>query len=318
MTDNTNRRGPILFPPNSPQYQRMKYYSAIRTGLKHMSQSTTYLDVPTHMIDDNAFIIFQTKESADKKHSSLATIFSVWNTMVGSSLLTVPWAFSNSGIVLGIFISFVTFVIAYYTCSLYIRLGKNDSDFADTVYKYYGKKGWIVTMIFSNLLMFAVVIIYYELMSQALYPVIAAVLEWVFNTEDNLDTGLAFDRFSLFYTCIALSVILYPVVSKKDISLFVTVNSFGVIFVCITITFIFSYGFYSFSNTNFIISNDDNDVTSDSDDRNVSLFRSQFSSLAGMMTLGYFLHNISLSIVKENRNPEHNQRDVFIGYFLVF
>jgi sodium-coupled neutral amino acid transporter 9 len=173
-------------------------------------------------------------------------------------------------------------------------------------------------MMFSNLLMFAVVIIYYELMSQALYPVIAAVLEWVFNTEDNLDTGLAFDRFSLFYTCIALSVILYPVVSKKDISLFVTVNSFGVIFVCITITFIFSYGFYSFTNTNFIISNDDNDVKSDIDDRSVSLFRSQFSSLAGMMTLGYFLHNISLSIVKENRHPEHNQRDVFIGYFLVF
>jgi hypothetical protein len=35
--------------------------------------------------------------------------------MVGSSLLTIPWAFSNSGIVLGMFISFITFMIAFYT-----------------------------------------------------------------------------------------------------------------------------------------------------------------------------------------------------------
>lgn len=98
--------------------------------------------------------------------------------------------------------------------------------------------------------------------------------------------------------------------------MFIKINSFGVIFICIIVIFILSYGFYSFSNTTFVISNDDNDYESKT--RNISLFRNQFSSLAGMMTLGYFLHNISLSIVKENRNPENNLRDVFIGYLLVF
>jgi sodium-coupled neutral amino acid transporter 9 len=111
-------------------------------------------------------------------------------------------------------------------------------------------------------------------------------------------------------------VILYPIVSKKDISLFIKVNSYGVIFICITVVFILSYGFYSFTDTNFIISNADNDY--ESNVRNISLFRNKFSSLAGMMSLGYFLHNISLSIVRENRYPENNQRDLFMGYFLVF
>lgn len=98
--------------------------------------------------------------------------------------------------------------------------------------------------------------------------------------------------------------------------MFIKINSFGVIFICIIVIFILSYGFYSFSNTTFVISNDENDYEGKT--RNISLFRNQFSSLAGMMTLGYFLHNISLSIVKENRNPENNLRDVFIGYLLVF
>lgn len=191
----------------NPHYQRMKYYSAIKSGLKHMSKSTTYMDCPTHIIQDNAFVVFQGGSSSDLtgKHSSISTIFSVWNTMVGSSLLTIPWAFSNSGILLGIFISFVTFAIAFYTCNLYIKLARNDLDFSDTVYKYYGKYGWLITMAFSNFLMFAVVVIYYELMSQALFPVIAAIIEWIWGTEVSLDISFTLSKFSLAYTCIALT-----------------------------------------------------------------------------------------------------------------
>ena len=314
----SERRTPINITRESPHYHRLKYYSAIKSGLKHMSRSTTYMDVPTHVVEENAFVVFQgpAQDGNVKKHSSISTIFSVWNTMVGSSLLTIPWAFSNSGIVLGIFISFITFIIAFYTCNLYIKLAGNDTDFADTVYKYFGKYGWIITMLFSNLLMFAVVVIYYELMSQALFPIIAAIIEWIWKNEVDLDTNLRLNSFSLFYTCIGLTIILFPVISKKDISLFIKLNSFGVLFVCIILLFILSYGFYSFGNTNFKISNEKNDFSSK--ERNISLFRSSFNSLAGMMTLGYYLHNIALSITKENANPKNNTRDVFLGYFMVF
>ena len=164
--------------------------------------------------------------------------------------------------------------------------------------------------------MFAVVVIYYELMSQALFPIILALIQWITNHEISLDTGLALNRFSLFYTCIALTIILFPIVSKKDISLFIKLNTFGVLFVWIILLFILAYGFYSFTNTTFVISNEPNNF--DSDIRNISLFKSSFNSLAGMMTLGYYLHGIGLSITKETEHPENNIRDVFIGYFMVF
>lgn len=41
-------------------------------------------------------------EEEGSKHGSLTTIFSVWNAMVGTGMLTIPWAYSNSGFILGV------------------------------------------------------------------------------------------------------------------------------------------------------------------------------------------------------------------------
>lgn len=46
------------------------------------------------------------------------------------------------------------------------------------------------------------------------------------------------------------------------------------------------------------------------------LFNTNFSPLAGQLAIGYFLHTVSLPIVKNNANPEKNERDVFFGYIL--
>jgi amino acid permease len=37
-----------------------------------------------------------------RKNGSMTVIFSVWNTMVGTGMLTIPWAYSNTGLLLGI------------------------------------------------------------------------------------------------------------------------------------------------------------------------------------------------------------------------
>ena len=84
--------------------------------------------------------------------------------MVGSSILAVPWAFQEAGLLLGIIICFITFVVGFYTCHLVMKTAKADEDFADTVYKYFGPKGWILCMMFSILLIFAAIVIYYEYM----------------------------------------------------------------------------------------------------------------------------------------------------------
>ncbi len=47
------------------------------------------------------------------------------------------------------------------------------------------------------------------------------------------------------------------------------------------------------------------------------MFNSNFSPLAGALGIGYFLHTVSLPIVRNNANQKNNERDVFLGYCLV-
>lgn len=73
------------------------------------------------------------------KSSSLVVIFSVWKTMVGTAVLSLPWAFELAGIALGLIISLVSFLISFYTCKLIVDQAGDDVDYSITLKKYYGK-----------------------------------------------------------------------------------------------------------------------------------------------------------------------------------
>lgn len=97
--------------------------------------------MPLHVIDSNLFLLMNPfiDVSKDGKASSIVIIFSCWKTMMGSAVVSMPWAFQQSGMGLGMIISFVSFVISYYTCYLIVEMTGDDPDFADTSRKYYGK-----------------------------------------------------------------------------------------------------------------------------------------------------------------------------------
>lgn len=75
---------------------------------------------------------------------------------------------------------------------------------------------------------------------------------------------------------------------------------------------------YSLTNTTFDISNEPNDYENKDSPRHLGLFKADFGPLAGMMCLGYYLHNCVIPILRNAANPKKNSRDMFIGYFLVF
>jgi len=39
--------------------------------------------------------------------------------------------------------------------------------------------------------------------------------------------------------------------------------------------------------------------------------------LLGIITGGFFCHNISLPIYRDSKNPDHNTRDLFLGFTIV-
>ena len=76
-------------------------------------------------------------KNVSKKMSSLQTIFSVWNTMIGSSILTIPYNVYCAGIIPTIVIGLLYGFICYITCAVIIRLGGKEEDFAVIVYNYF-------------------------------------------------------------------------------------------------------------------------------------------------------------------------------------
>lgn len=51
----------------------------------------------------------------DGKHGALTNIFSCWNSMVGSGLVTIPWAYYKAGIVLGVLLTLWAFTVSFTT-----------------------------------------------------------------------------------------------------------------------------------------------------------------------------------------------------------
>lgn len=111
----------------------------MRTGYKHLGQTTdrnSLLAPPTHTIDENLFVFrlpFAAEPEPGAKNGSRVIIFSCWNTCIGSAIVALPWAFQQSGMVLGLLISFTSFVVSFYTCKLIIDTAEHDPDFSDTL-----------------------------------------------------------------------------------------------------------------------------------------------------------------------------------------
>ena len=112
-------------------------------------------------------------------NSSAFTIFTIWGAIVGTSVLTVPWAIAKTGFGTSIFVFLIIGVIAFYTCHLIVKNSNRVAEkkrleqpnvyielpeFRVVIEHYLGRAGAIVGLIGINVLMLAVVIVFYILM----------------------------------------------------------------------------------------------------------------------------------------------------------
>jgi sodium-coupled neutral amino acid transporter 9 len=118
----TQSRKPYVPTRNDPNFNRIQYYSKITTQTKQIQKSEeNVFRIPAHILPPQLYLPL----TQHGKVGSIATIFSIWNTMVGSTLLAIPWGFRQSGIVLGCIVFFIVGFISYYTCCLVVKHSKN-------------------------------------------------------------------------------------------------------------------------------------------------------------------------------------------------
>ncbi|KAG7190032.1 hypothetical protein KM043_006182 [Ampulex compressa] len=280
-------------------------------------------------------------KSIKPKQNSLVTIFSIWNTILGSSLLTIPWGIRMAGFFPGIFLILAMSALCLYTayCLLLVHRYHGGGEKVEVMLLsriYLNKGAEYVAQIFSIAVLLGATIAYWILMSNFLYnsvnyiydSVIGVSYYSVTTNQSYADSVLCprkiilngtnvvtirertFDvigpAWDLYKTVpIFLSLLIYPLLNFKSPTFFTKFNSLGTASILYLIIFV-------------VVKSASWGINMEQAEWQISwLLKPTFPALSGMLTMSFFIHNIIITIMQNNQDQQKNGRDLLIAYILV-
>lgn len=306
-------------------YSRYRYYN------KLVHPSTQLLAIPDHVVPAYFLVPFFHTEPGGEQ-SSLVTIFAIWNTMMGTSLLSMPWAISQAGFATGTLLILAIGGLCLYTAYRVLDsprltglVGGGPVEFSDVCRHLLGPWGERLAMAFSLLPLLGACVVFWVLMATFLSGTALFLHGHIAGTVGVEDEGLICRHASngtldaelspvpsvleSKYTMpLALVVLLFPVINLKSPSFFYKFNALGTVSVFYLLIYILINAFTWGINVDFV------DETSTS---YVPLFRTTFPALTGVLCLSFFIHNCVISMMRNQKNPEHNARDLSVAFGLV-
>ena len=153
-----------------------------------------------------------------------------------------------------------------------------------------------------------------------LYPMTLAVFAWTTGIDPQFHTEPTLEYYSQTYIAIFLFLAVTLICLQTDLSFFMKVSSAGVIFIIMLIGFIVKTGIVASTNTDFVTgtSEEAKQDNFETDIRTLTLVNSNIGPITGVLCAGYFLHVIGVPILRNAKEPQNNDRDLFLGYFFVF
>jgi solute carrier family 38 (sodium-coupled neutral amino acid transporter), member 9 len=311
----------IPSPKDGGIYHKLKFYDKLSTMNPELN-----LKLPAHIFNPTLFYF-----SHATKQTSWMTIFSIWNTMIGSTVLTMPWGVEQAGLLMAIGNSHAAQIllvgcIALYTCSLVAKYCKqqNEDDVVCLVREMWGTKGEKLTLIMSCSIFVGATMAFNVLMNSSFFNVLKGLSIWITGNEIS-SCDDCWEDFSARYTPFILMGLLMFILNFKEKSTYIKLNSGGIFFVLAILVFLISVGIRALALNTFTL-NHESISSSDkkcSDDWNclkhskpveITLYEPNFLMLGGILTLSFFLHNCIAIMLKNNEHQEKNGRDLALGY----
>ncbi|XP_044260299.1 sodium-coupled neutral amino acid transporter 9-like [Tribolium madens] len=265
-------------------------------------------------------------------NSSLVTIFAIWNTTVGTSLLSMSWGIEKTGLFPAIFINIAIAAICLYTTYTILKVNEKhgvigqNGEVCDLCRALIGRWAEILAKIFSLVVLIGANIVYWILMSNFFYhsvqffygillhlddtpisntSVLCPKNETIVQITNSTTNQSAFSRIWDLYSTVPviLGLIMFPMLNWKSPTFFTKFNSLGTFSVLYLIVFVAAKaGIWGINMPDWDI---------------VFYMKPTFCALSGMLSLSYFIHNIIISIMRNNKHQEHNGRDLTIAFGLV-
>lgn len=287
------------------------------------------------------------------KNPSIVTIFAIWNTMMGTSILSIPWGIKQAGFTLGIIIIVLMGLLTLYCCYRVLKSTKSipfvdtsDWEFPDVCKYYFGAFGKWSSLIFSLVSLIGAMVVYWVLMSNFMFNTGKFIYNYVhnvnmsgteFGTNDSDRVvcpypGLDPDRnSSLFLFSVSDNSTGHAVFdrwwSKTDTVPFYLIAlllpllnfrsaSFFARFTFLgTISVVYLIFLVTFKTIRLGFHLEFHWF--DTSMFFVPEFRLLFPQLTGVLTLAFFIHNCIITLMKNNKHQENNVRDLSLAYLLV-
>ncbi|KAF5406146.1 Sodium-coupled neutral amino acid transporter 9 [Paragonimus heterotremus] len=279
------------------------------------------------------------------KQNSVITIFTIWNTMMGTSILAMPWAIGQAGFSFGIVLMLLVAGIACYTAYLAVQttedlrfirnLPKNTFlDISDACEYYFGKAGRIISLTFSQVSLIGASIVYYVLLSNFLFNtgeyiyfsvtkqfpqhlvlrnpnnqtqpisnILCPPADLTFNDTRTMDATYAKLWVKDRTVPAWLLIILFPLISIRSPTFL------GKFTVLATVSVLYLFSLIGYKGYFWGVNMQDNMLAEP-----VIQFMNFFPSLTGTCSLAFFIHNALQTILRAQRHPENNARDVTIAF----
>ncbi|XP_053910437.1 neutral amino acid transporter 9 isoform X2 [Cuculus canorus] len=286
------------------------------------------------------------------KNSSLVTIFMIWNTMMGTSILSIPWGIKQAGFTSGIILILLMGVLTLYCCYRVVKSRKmiplidtSNWEFPDVCKYYFGSFGQWSSLLFSMISLVGAMVVYWVLMSNFLFNTGKFIYNFVHdvNVTDIVpgtngsnkvicpsaasghppenrsvifssgnDTG--FELFQEWWNK-SQTVPFYLIAVLLPLLNLKSPSFFAKFNVLGTVSVVYLVFLVTVKAAHLGIHLEYHWFTET--EFFVPEFRVLFPQLTGVLTLAFFIHNCVITLLQNNRNQENNVRDLSIAYFLV-
>ncbi|XP_036756227.2 neutral amino acid transporter 9 isoform X2 [Manis pentadactyla] len=285
------------------------------------------------------------------KNTSLVTIFMIWNTMMGTSILSIPWGIKQAGFTTGICVIMLMGFLTLYCCFRVVKsramISSVDTttwEYSDVCKYYFGSFGQWSSLLFSLVSLIGAMIVYWVLMSNFLFNTGKFIFNFIHQINDT-DTILSTndsnpvicpsagagghpDNGSVIFSTNNTglqqfekwwnkfnTVPLYLIVLLLPLLNFKSPSFFSKFNVLGTVSVLYLIFLVTLKAIRLGFHLEFHWYMPT--EFFVPEIRFQFPQLTGVLTLAFFIHNCIITLLKNNKNQEKNVRDLSIAYMLV-
>lgn len=239
------------------------------------------------------------------RNSSLRTIMTCSNSMIGSTCLVFPFIFHQSGILTALLTMAFVGCVSCKTCLLLFKhILSKEVDINESIRRILGKRWHVSYVVLSTTFMFLGCVIYYQLGCTCLYNFLQYLSRRGCIRALPAPGELRYDVFSYQYTGIIYALFYFVMLLKDDLKMLIKLSALGIIALVAFIVYLVVFAIENMP------------ALSEPTAPPVKLLSPNILTTLGVFSMSYFVHSFAVPIFRNSASPSMIQRDLRMSFIL--